>query len=92
MASQPIAIPAELVELLDDAALDLPTLLTQIQATADPNRPVALVMFGYGEADAAAMTQIVTANGEHGGVYPIADSRQIAGAFATAIGETLEFN
>ena len=72
--------------------LDLPTLLTQIQATADPNRPVALVMFGYGEADTAAMTQIVTANGEHGGVYPIADSRQIAGAFATAIGETLEFN
>ena len=35
MASQPIAIPAELVELLDDAALDLPTLARTCRVTTE---------------------------------------------------------
>ena len=71
--------------------LDLASSIAALQAGADPARPVQLAIFGYGAADTAALQQMVDANGGEGGVYPIASSAQVLGAFAEAVGDGLIF-
>lgn len=71
--------------------LDLSAAIAALQAANDPQRPVSLMMFGYGEADIAAMQELVDANGGSGGVFPITNSAQVLGAFAEAVGASLIF-
>lgn len=71
--------------------IDLATLQAEIAAIADPNRPIMLLAFGFGEADTAALQQMVAANGGLGGVWDIDQPQHIIGAMIEATAATLSF-
>ncbi|ROR93228.1 von Willebrand factor type A domain-containing protein [Salana multivorans] len=72
-------------------ALSLEEAVAALSSELDPDRPVALMMFGMGEADTAAMQQLVDANGGDGGVYSATSTAQLLGAFTQVVGDTLLF-
>jgi hypothetical protein len=71
----------------DAPGLDLAGLQAQLRRLQDPKRPVAVLFFGYGDADIAAMNAIVAVTG--GGVFPISAPSEIITAFMTATAQSV---
>lgn len=69
-------------------SLDLAGLEAQLSDLADPQRPVQLVLFAYGEADVAALEAIAAVSGQ-GMVYPISSTEQIVGVMVDAIARSV---
>lgn len=74
------------------SGIDLPTLRRQLAAVADPQRPIGILFFGYGDVDSAAMKQIVAADGGFGGVWHITVPEQIIGVLMEATGSMASFS
>lgn len=72
--------------------IDLDTLKAEISRIADPERPIMLLCFGYGEADVDALNQIVAANNGLGLVSEINQPEHILGALIEANAAALSFS
>ncbi|MGI8417726.1 MAG: VWA domain-containing protein [Nakamurella sp.] len=70
--------------------VDLPTLTAQLAAMQNKAKPISVVFFGFGDADIAAMQQIVKSV-QHGIVVKIDKPQQILGAFIDAMAKTTVF-
>ena len=67
--------------------LSLRQLLTRLDAERDPERPVQMILFGYGEADTKALKTIAKRSG--GLTYQIDRPEQIVGAFIDSIAQSV---
>lgn len=70
--------------------IDLPQLTAQLAAMQDNAKPIAMVFFGFGDADIAAMEHIVRSV-RHGIVVKIDKPDQILGAFIDSMAKTTVF-
>ena len=71
----------------DPGAPSLATVQAQLKSIEDPNRPIQLIMLGYGAADISAMEALTSTVG--GVVYHITTPTQIVGAFIDAISHSV---
>jgi hypothetical protein len=71
----------------DPGAPSLADVQAQLKSIADPNRPIQLIMLGYGDADIAAMNALTATVG--GVVYHITSAVQIVGAFIDSISHSV---
>ena len=69
----------------DPGAPSLADVQAQLKSIQDPNRPIQLIMLGYGDADITAMTSLISTVGGGGVVYHINSATQIVGAFIDSI-------
>lgn len=67
--------------------LSLAELESALADLGDPERPVQVMLFGYGEADIDALQRIADATS--GTVYPITQPEQIVGAFIDSIAKSV---